>query len=160
MIEYSQDEKLDALDKAILAALQADGRISNAELARRVNLSPPAIHARLRRLEKQNYIAQYAAILNREQVGYDMLCFVHMTLQGHQQEQVEMVRNTINQMPEVLECYHLTGEYDYLLKVVIRNRKDLERFVMNRLTPIPGIGRIHTSLVLTEVKNTTAVPLE
>lgn len=160
MIKYSQDENLDALDKAILTALQANGRISNAELARRVDLSPPAIHARLRRLEKQNYIAHYAAILNREQVGYDMLCFVHMTLQGHQQEQVEMVRNKINEMPEVLECYHLTGEYDYLLKVVIRNRKDLERFVMNRLTPIPGIGRIHTSLVLTEVKNTTAVPLE
>lgn len=160
MIEYSQDNSINELDKAILQALQDEGRISNAELSRRINLSPPAIHARLRRLEKDGYIRQYVALLDREKVGYDMLCFVHINLQLHQQEQIETVRSTISQMPEVLECYHLTGEYDYLLKVVIRNRQDLERFVMNRLTPVPGIGRIHTSLVLTEVKSTTAMPLE
>lgn len=160
MIEYSQDDNINELDRAILQALQNEGRISNAELSRRINLSPPAIHARLRRLEKEGYIRQYAALLDREKVGYDMLCFVHINLQLHQQEQIETVRSTISQMPEVLECYHLTGEYDYLLKVVIRNRQDLERFVMNRLTPVPGIGRIHTSLVLTEVKSTTAMPLE
>ena len=159
MIQYSQDEALDDLDKAILEHLQIDGRISNADLARRINLSPPATHARVRQLEKRGYIRQYTALLDREKTGYDMLCFVQMSLQLHQQENIDRVRTAINQMPEVLECYHLTGEYDYLLKVVVRNRKDLERFIMDRLTPIPGVARVHTSLVLTEVKSTTTIPV-
>ncbi|OGO27229.1 MAG: AsnC family transcriptional regulator [Chloroflexi bacterium RBG_16_54_18] len=151
---------LDSTDKLILHILQSEGRISNAELARRVNLSPPATHARLRRLEEQGIIHHYAALLDRETAGFDMLCFVQISLVLHQPEQVEAVRVAIRQMPEVLECHHVTGEYDYLLKVVIHNRKDLERFVLERLTPIPGVARIHTSLVLTEVKSTTALPVD
>ena len=140
--------------------MQLDGRLSNVELARSVHLSPPATHARLRRLEKEGYIRQYAAVMNREKTGYDLLCFIHVSLQMHQLEQVEKFREATRQMPEVLECHHITGEYDYLLKVALRNRKDLERFLVDRLTPIPGVGRIHTSLVLTEVKATMALPLE
>jgi len=151
---------LDPTDKLILQILQEEGRLSNAELARRVNLSPPATHARLRRLEEDGYIRQYAALLDRERTGFDMLCFVQISLQLHQPQQVEAVRAAIREMPEVLECHHVTGEYDYLLKVVIHNRKDLERFVLERLTPVPGVARIHTSLVLTEVKATTALPLD
>lgn len=151
---------LDSTDKLILQILQEEGRLSNAELARRVNLSPPATHARLRRLEEDGYIRQYAALLDREKAGFDMLCFVHISLQLHQPAQVEAVRAAIREMPEVLECHHVTGEYDYLLKVVIHNRKDLERFVLERLTPVPGVARIHTSLVLTEVKATTALPVD
>ncbi len=151
---------LDVTDKAILAILQCEGRLSNAELARRVNLSPPATHARLRRLEDGGYIRGYAALLDRERAGFDMLCFVQISLQLHQPQQVEAVRAAIREMPEVLECHHVTGEYDYLLKVVIHNRKDLERFVLERLTPVPGVARIHTSLVLTEVKATTALPVD
>ncbi len=160
MIQYSQDETLDDLDKAILDTLQNNGRISNAELARRINLSPPATHARVRQLEKLGYIQQYTALLNREKAGFDMLCFVHLSLQLHQKESIDRVRQAIRQMPEVMECYRLTGEFDYLLKVVIRNRKDLEHFIMNRLTPISGVARVYTSLVLTEVKSTTALPLK
>ena len=151
---------LDTIDKSILAILQCEGRLSNAELARRVNLSPPATHARLRRLEDEGYIRGYAALLDRESTGFDMLCFVQISLQLHQPQQVEAVRAAIREMPEVLECHHVTGEYDYLLKVVIHNRKDLERFVLERLTPVPGVARIHTSLVLTEVKATTALPVD
>jgi len=150
---------LDELDREILEIVQLEGRISNAELARRINLSPPATHARLRRLEDDGLIRQYAAQLDRERMGYDMLCFIHISLQLHQPEQLESVRNAMRDLPEVLECHHVTGEYDYLLKVAIRNRKDLERFVVERLTPIPGVARIHTSLVLTEVKSTTALPI-
>jgi DNA-binding Lrp family transcriptional regulator len=159
MIKYSYDETLDSLDKAILEELQANGRLSNAELARRINLSPPATHARVRQLEKRGYIRNYAALVDREKAGFDMLCFVQISLQLHQQEQIDIVRTTIQEMPEVLECYHLTGEFDYLLKVVIRNREDLERFVMDQLTPMPGVARVHTSLVLTEVKSTTSLPV-
>ncbi len=153
--------KLDAdkFDLAILRELQANGRISNADLARRVHLSPPAVHARVRRLERDGVIRQYTALLDGEKVGYDMLCFVHLCLERHQPQQYQEVREALERMPQVLECYHVTGEYDYLLKVVIRNRKDLDRFVVEQLTPVPGIARVHTSIALNEVKSTTVLPL-
>lgn len=160
MIKDSQNILLDNLDKSLLRALQADGRLSNVELARKINLSPPATHTRLRKLEKDGYIRQYTAIVDREKAGFDLLCFIHISLQMHQVAQVEKFREATRQMPEVLECHHITGEYDYLLKVVLHNRKDLERFVVDKLTPIPGVARIHTSLVFTEVKSTMTLPLE
>lgn len=153
--EYIPDE----VDFEILRIVQQDGRISNADLARSINLSPPATHARLKRLEQLGYVRQYVALLDREMAGYDMLCFVSVSLQLHQFEAVEQFRALVQQMPEVLECHHLTGEYDYLLKVVVRSRADLERFVVQQLTPIAGMARILTSLVLSEVKMTTAVPV-
>jgi DNA-binding Lrp family transcriptional regulator len=139
--------------------MQREGRISNAELARQIDLSPPATLARTKRLEEKGVIRSYAALLDSELVGFDMLCFVHVSLQLHQSQQVEGFERAVRVMPEVLECHHVTGEFDYLLKVAIRNRKDLERFAVERLTPIPGVARIHTSLVLSEVKATTALPL-
>lgn len=150
---------LDDVDRAILQTLQLEGRLSNADLARRVHLSPPAIHNRLRRLERSGYIRHYAAVVDRERCGFDLLCFIQVSIQLHQPDQVEQFRVAVRAMPEVLECHHITGEYDYLLKAALRNRKDLERFVVDRLTPMPGVARIHTSLVLTEVKATTALPL-
>ncbi len=155
-----QEPQLHPLDVAILRELQSDGRISNVELAHRVHLSPPATHARVKRLEKEGYIRQYGATLDREKAGFDLLCFIQITIQLHQPQQVEKFRTLVRQMPEVLECHHITGEYDYLLKVALRNRKDLERFVVKQLTPIPGVARIHTSLVLSEIKATTALPLK
>ena len=160
MIKDSQKTKLDDLDRAILRALQTEANLSTVELGKRINLSTPATHARLKRLTEQGYIDRYAALVNREKVGFDLLCFVQISLAAHTTEQVEKIRKAITRMPEVLECYHITGEYDYVLKVALRNRKDLERFLLDRLTPIPGMARIHTSLVLNEVKATTALPLE
>lgn len=150
---------LDELDRHILHELQSDARIANAELARRLNLSPPAVHARVRRLEEQGYIRGYVALLDRERLGFDMFCFIQISLQLHQIEQVNHFRTKIQQIPEVLECHHVTGEYDYLLKIAVRNRQELERLVMEKLTPIPGVARIHTSLVFSEVKTSTALPI-
>jgi DNA-binding Lrp family transcriptional regulator len=146
-------------DRIILETLQAEGRVSNAELARRINLSPPATLARVRRLEEAGIIRRYVALLEPEMVGYDMTCFISVSLQMHTEEQVARFRDSIQEMAEVLECHFVTGEFDYLLKVVVRNRAALEQFVVNRLTPIPGVARIYTSLVLTEVKSNTALPL-
>lgn len=116
-------------------------------------------HPRIRRLQQQGYIKAAVAIVDREKLGFDLLCFIQISLQMHQLEQVERFRQAVRQMPEVLECYHLTGEYDYLLKVVIRNRQDLERFVVGNLTPLPGVARIHTSVVFSEIKSATALPI-
>lgn len=143
----------------MLKILQEDGRISNVELARRINLSQPAAYARRRRLEKRGLVRQYVALLDREKVGYDMLCFVRVSLEKHQTQSVEQFRQAVQQMPEVLACYFVTGDFDYLLKVVVRNREDLERFLVQTLTPTPGVAHVYTNLVLSEVKAGTALPL-
>lgn len=151
---------LDEIDRQILILLQDDGRISNAELARRIDLSPPATYMRVKSLEEQGYVRRYVALLEPEKAGYDLMCFVQVTLQLHSLEQIQTFRQVIQGMAEVLECHHVTGEYDYLLKVVVRNRKELESFLLERLTPAPGVARIHTSVVLSEVKYTTSLPIE
>lgn len=151
--------ELDAVDAAILGRLQVDGSLTNVELARAVGLSPPATHARVRRLTEQGYIERYAAILNRRRLGLDLLCFIQITMQVHHLARQDPLRQMIQEMPEVLECHHVTGEFDYLLKVIVRDRQELERFVVGRLTTMPGVARIHTSLAFTEVKATTVLPL-
>jgi Lrp/AsnC family leucine-responsive transcriptional regulator len=145
---------LDETDKTILRLLQADGRVSNAEIARQVGLSAPATHARVKRLEENGVVRQYSTLLDREAIGYDMVCFINVSLQLHQFEAIERFKELMQDMPEVLECYHITGEFDYLLKAVFRNRDELQEFVVNKLTPIPGMARINTSLALTEIKAT------
>ena len=151
---------LDEIDRALLRILQTDARISNADLARQVNLSPPAVHARMRRLQEQGVIRGYVAVLDREALGYEMLCLISIRMERHQRPDIERVRAAVGQMPEELECYHLTGEFDDQLKVVVHNRKELERFVVDRLTTIPGIAHIRTSLVFSEIKATTELPLD
>jgi len=151
--------QLDEVDRLLLTHLQADARMTNTELARRVDLSPPGLQKRLRKLEETGVIEQYVTLVNREAIGFDMLCFVQVTLQRHEPEAVRGFRKAVQTMPEVLECHHLTGEYDYLLKVVVRNRRHLEQFLLETLTPVPGMDKIRTSLVLSEIKTTTAVPV-
>ncbi len=150
---------LDEIDRRLLNALQQDARLSNVELARRVDLSPTGLQKRLRKLEDNGLIQGYVALVNREALGFDLLCFVQVTLYRHETEQVNGFRQAIAVLPEVLECHHVTGEYDYLLKVLLRNRKHLESFLMEALTPVPGVDKIRTSIVLNELKATTAVPV-
>lgn len=158
MKQYSSE--LDGQDMVILRELQRDSSLSNVELARRVSLSPPATHTRVKRLEQLGYIQEYIARLDRDKLGYDMLCFITVSLQTHQPDDVQRFRTVVAEVPEVLECYHVTGDYDYILKIVVQSRAELQQFLMDKLTPIPGIARIHTRLVLTEIKATTALPLD
>ena len=159
VVASSVEVSLDGTDRAILQLLQADGRIRNADVARRVGLSAPATHARMKRLEDAGVIRQFATVLDREKLGYDMVCFISVSLQLHQFEAIERFKELVRDMPEVLECHHITGEFDYLLKAVFRNRNELQQFIVNRLTPIPGMARITTSLVLVEIKATSALPV-
>ena len=160
MIQSSRQVSLDEIDKTILRLLQADGRVSNAEIARRVGLSAPATHARVRRLEEGGVVRQYSTLLDREAMGFDMVCFISVSLHLHQFEAIERFKELVQDMPEVLECHHITGEFDYLLKAVFRNRDELQEFVVNKLTPIPGMARLNTSLVLIEIKATQQLPIE
>jgi Lrp/AsnC family leucine-responsive transcriptional regulator len=151
---------LDETDRLVLQYLQEDARLTNTELARRVELSPPGLQRRVRKLEEAGVIERYVTLVSREVIGFDMLCFVQVTLQRHAPEAISQFKEIVQTMPEVMECYHLTGEYDYLLKVVVRNRRHLEQFLVETLTPVPGMDKIRTSLVLREIKTTTAVPLD
>ena len=93
-------------------------------------------------------------------MGFDLLCFVQVTLVHHEPEMIRNFRDQINEIPEVLECHHLTGEFDYLMKVVVKSHKHLERFLFERLTPISGVDKIRTSIVLREIKESSALPIE
>lgn len=153
-------KRLDEKDHLVLQHLQMDARITNTELARRVDLSPPGLQKRLRKLEESGVIERYVTLVNRERLGFDMLCFVQVTLQRHEPRLVQEFKEIVQIMPEVMECFHVTGEYDYLLKIVVRNRRHLEQFLVEKLTPIPGMDKIRTSLVLREIKMTTAIPVD
>lgn len=148
---------LDDLDIQILDILQNEAQVSNSEIAKRVNLSPPATHTRIRRLEKEGYINRHVAILNQEKLGFDLLSFIFMSTNIHQDEKLEALEKALNSMPEVLECHCITGEYDYLLKVTNKDRRELESFI-RRLNKL-GITRIQTSLALREIKYSTVLPI-
>jgi DNA-binding Lrp family transcriptional regulator len=152
--------KLDNIDKAILKIVQTQANLKESELARRVNLSAPATHQRLKRLQDEGYIRGYAAMLDREKMGFGLLCFVQISLPLHQTGLENKVQVAIVSMPEVLECYQVTGQQDYLLKVALRDQKHLRHFLNEQLTPMLGSARISTQLVLNELKSTTELNTE
>jgi DNA-binding Lrp family transcriptional regulator len=150
---------LDELDRRLLALLQDDARRSTADLARKLKLSGPGLQKRLRKLEDRGVILRYATVVDREAVGLDLLCFVHIMLAHHRPDSIKRFPDRIKAMPEVLECHFLTGEFDYLLKVVVSSHEALEKFLFTRLMKVPGVDRTRTSIVIKEVKATTALPL-
>ena len=159
MKKYPSTTPLDNIDLRILREMQADSRISNSELARRINLSQPATHTRLKRLETLGVIRQHVSLLSREQLGLDIVCFFHIRLQAHAEEALIRFEEAVQGLTAVLECHYLTGEFDYLLKAVFRNRQELTQFVRSSLTPLPDVVQITTSVVFSEVKSTTVLPL-
>jgi DNA-binding Lrp family transcriptional regulator len=151
--------RLDALDRKLLAYLQQDARVPTAELARRLALSGPGLQKRLRKLEEQGVVRGYTALVEREAVGLDLLCFVHVTLAHHRPQSVKRFPERVKGMPEVLECHFLTGEFDYLMKVVVANHDQLEKFLFEKLMKVGGVDRTRTSIVVKEVKTSTSLPL-
>lgn len=150
---------LDDLDRRILGMLQNDARMTSSEMARRVQLTPPGLQKRLRRLEESGVITRYVTVVNREAVGLGLMCFVQVTLVHHQPGVVQRFREALQSLAEVLECHHLTGEFDYLLKVVVESNQHLDRFLFEKLTQIPGVDKVRTSIVLSEIKASTSLPL-
>lgn len=157
-MESIVNKVLDQTDVRILDILQKEAQLSNTEIAKQVNLSPPAVHSRIKRLESEGYIIRQVAILNQEKLGFDLLCYIFISTDIHQAEELNKLELALIAMPEVLECQCLTGEYDYLLKVANKNRKDLQDFIrkLNKL----GITKIQTSLALREVKYSTVLPIK
>lgn len=160
MVELLTIKDLDEVDRRILSILQTKGNLSNVEIARTINLSPPATHARIKRLEKYGFIDLYTAHLNREKLGYGLLCFIFVKISAHQTKELEPFESAIQKIPEILECHHITGEDDYLLKVVIKNTEHLKNFIRNKISSFPHISGIHTCLSYEEVKVSTQLPMK
>jgi Lrp/AsnC family leucine-responsive transcriptional regulator len=151
---------MDTKDRQILEVLQNDGRIAHTRLAEIVELSAPAVLARVRKLEEQGIIQGYQAVVDPEKVGNPIVSFVGVTLVHHQREPLERFAERIAQFPQVLEAYHLTGGTDYLLKVAVPSIQALEEFLVMELTTVPGVDKVHTSMVLSSIKTNGAVPVE
>lgn len=150
---------LDAVDRKILAQLQADGRMSLADLADRVGLSPSPCLRRVRMLERDGVIARYVAVLDQRAVGLPISVFVSIRLEKQREESLARFAKAIERWPEVLECYLMTGPRDYWLRVVVPDLDAYERFVKQKLTRIEGIASIESSFALEQVKYTNVLPV-
>ncbi|HCX88063.1 MAG TPA: AsnC family transcriptional regulator [Gammaproteobacteria bacterium] len=152
--------KLDRYERAILTTLQSDGRISNRDLAQKVGLSPSPCWRRLRELEQRGVIRGYSAQLDTEQLGFALRAFAHVSLNNHHPETVGQFDDAVRDWPEILECYMTSGDYDYMLKIVVPDMSAFEDFLTARLLQVPAIRAVNTSFVLRSMKDTTALPLD
>ncbi len=151
--------QLDAIDRRILEHLQDNARISNVDLAARVGISASPCWRRVRELEASGVIANYATLVDAASVGLTVSVFVNVSLEKQVEQELEVFQNAIRDRPEVMECYLMTGEADFLLRVVVRDLMAYERFLMDHLTRVPGIASIKSSFALKQVKYRTALPL-
>ncbi|MEJ5170407.1 MAG: Lrp/AsnC family transcriptional regulator [Fimbriimonadales bacterium] len=150
---------LNQTDREILRILQKNGRISNADLARQIGLSQPSTLAKVRSLVRSGFIRQFTALCDQKSLGYDVTALTMVSLSLHHERPIERFRRAVAEFPEVLECYHTTGEFDFLLKVVVDSIYSYERFVSEKLSRIHGIRKINTSFVLSTTKHTTELPI-
>jgi Lrp/AsnC family leucine-responsive transcriptional regulator len=150
---------LDPVDVKILRHLQSDGRMSLAELAQKVGLSPSPCLRRVRILEKAGVIARYVAVLDQRAVGLPVSVFISIKLEKQREELLDRFSKTIARWPEVLECYLMTGPRDYLLRVVVPDLPSYERFLKQKLTRLEGIASIESSFALEQVKYTNVLPV-
>ena len=151
--------ELDSIDRRILSVLQKNGRISNADLSERVNLSASACHRRVQRLEKQGFIGDYVAMLDPKTMGLDTTVFVEITLSGQADELLDAFEREVARVPEVLECHLMAGKSDYLLKVVAEDTEDFARIHRRKLARLPGVQGMQSSFALRTVFKTTALPV-
>ena len=150
---------LDAIDRHILRVLQDNARVSNADLARAVGLSPSPCLRRVRELEDAGVVRGYVALLEPAAVGLAICVFVQVTLERQVEQALDVFESTIAARPEVMECYLMTGDADYLLRVVVSDVGAYERFLRDHLTRVPGVASIKSSFALNQVKYRTALPL-
>lgn len=151
--------ELDTIDRKMLRVLQQDGRITNADLARQVALSESACLRRLRALESAGVIGRYAAMINERAVGLPISVFVTVTLASQSEAALTAFEAAVAAVPEVMECYLMTGGSDYLLRLVVRDVDDLERLHAKALTRLPGVNRVSSSVAMRAVVKRGALPV-
>lgn len=160
MHNVGMDHELDRHDKQILAVLQADGRISNQDLAERIGLSPSPCLRRVRTLEEAGIIAGYRALLDARKLGLSLMALIGISMDKHTPDRFSALEAVIRDIPEVLECLLITGQTaDYQLKVVVRDMDAYQHLLLNQITQIKGVTGVHTSFVLRRVVDRTALPV-
>ncbi len=150
---------LDKTDRLILTLLQENAQLTMQEIGQRINLSKTPVHERIKRLEREGYIDRYVTIVNKKKLGNLLLVYCQVTLDKQTRDTFADFNKAINDMPEVLDCVLVSGTFDYLLKIIIRDMESYNRFYQERLSVIPGILHISSFFVMDEVKSTTNIPV-
>ena len=158
-MDTTKPMQIDRTDLKILQALQRNGKISNTELAKRVNLSPSPCLARVKRLEQSGIIKQYVALLDPKIAGLELNVFVFITLKTQSRELLRDFEKRVSEHPAVMECYLMTGAEDYMIRVVMPDVASLERFIVDDLSPMPEVEHIRSSIALKQVRYKTELPL-
>ena len=150
---------LDRTDRRILMVLQADGRISNVELARKVNLTPTPCLERVRRLEKEGFISGYVALLDPVKINAGLCAYIEISLTSTTTSAIKAFNQRMSQLDEVLECQMVAGGFDYLIKIRVADMQHYQRFLGEKLSTIEGVSQTHTYVVIEEVKSVTQLPI-
>ncbi len=150
---------LDKIDRQLIVQLQKDCKQTNKELSAKLNLSVTAVYERIKKLERIGIVEGYSAQINKEAVGLGFVVFCHIRLEKHAKNTISYFEKEVKKLNEVLECFHVSGEYDYLLKVVVKDMDHFRNFMVNKLTTIEHIGSTQSSFTINEVKNTTELNL-
>lgn len=146
--------KLDEIDIQILTLLQDDSRLTNKELAAAIHLSPTPTFERVKRLEREGYIEKYMAVLNAEKINRGFCAFCYISMKQHTYENSQRIMKAVQEIPEIVACYNVSGNYDFMLKIYVENMKAYQDFVLHILGKLDCIGSLNSSFVLGEVKNT------
>lgn len=148
---------LDATDKKIIVFLQQDSKVTTKELSNNLNLSNTAVYERIRKLEKNGVIEKYVAVINKEKVDKSFVVFCQIKLIQHKHEYVIKFEREVIKFEEVLECFNVSGEYDYILKIVVKDMKAYRKFLNDKLTTLDHISSTHSTFIINEVKNSATI---
>jgi Lrp/AsnC family leucine-responsive transcriptional regulator len=151
---------MDATDKKLLTLLQQDSKKTTKELAVKLHLSVTAVYERIRKLEREGIINHYVALLNRNKINKGFVVFCHLKLIQHSKEFISIFEQEVVKLDEVLECFHVSGDYDYILKICVKNMEEYREFMVTKLTTLKHIGSTHSTFMIGEVKNTTEFVLQ
>ena len=149
--------QLDIIDKKLITLLQKDSKQTTKQLSFQLNLSVTAIYERVKKLEKNNVIKQYVALIDKNKIDKSFLVFCHLKLEKHTKEYISLFEKEIVQLEEVSECFHVSGDYDYILKIHVKDMIAYREFMVNKLTVIKYIGSTHSIFTIGEVKNSTVI---
>jgi Lrp/AsnC family leucine-responsive transcriptional regulator len=147
---------LDAIDKKLLMYLQSDSKKTTKELSEKLNLSVTAVYERIKKLEREGVIEKYVALLDKKKIEQGFVVFCHLKLIQHKVEFINQFENEVMQIDEILECYHVSGDYDYILKIVVKDMEAYREFMVTKLTTLQHISSTHSTFMIGEVKSTTA----
>lgn len=150
---------MDSIDKKLLMLLQEDSTRTTKELSLKLNLSVTAVYERVKKLEREGVVSKYVALLDRNKLKKSFVVFCHLKLIQHTKEYLTKFEQEVTRLDEVLECYHVSGDYDYILKIYVENMEEYREFMVTKLTTLQHIGSTHSTFMISEVKNTNIITL-